>query len=309
VRQHRCEQDSSGRQNTPSPRTRRSIGRLGCVPASLAALLALSGPVAGQRAEGGARAGAQARVLGRVVDHTTGYGIPFARVAIVADEAEAAEGRVWEGLSGSSGHFEATSVPPGRFELHVETLAYSPLVYLFTTEEGTSVDLLVRMVPDALELSPIVITTTRSRRLEAGGFFERRATGLGVTMDRAEIEELSPPRATDLFRSMPGVQVIPSSRGRSSDVRLRRGCSPQLVLNGAPFTYPISIDDLVNVDELEAVEVYQGATAGALAYSTDACGTIMVWTKQLAGVSGKPFAWRRLFAAAGLVTLFSILFP
>jgi hypothetical protein len=271
-------------------------------------LLMLSGvgPLAGQAP---VHAVATARILGRVVDRTTGNGLPVARVVIREVGTGSSEGVLWQGLSEHGGYFEVPSIPAGTFDLHVESLAFAPLVYVITLEANASVDLHVEMVPEALALSPLVVTTTRSQRLELGGFFERRSTGLGRTLDRAEIELLSPPRVTDLFHAFAGDQVVPAARGNSADIRLRRGCTPQLVLNGAPFTYPLSLDDLVTVGELEAVEVYHGTTGGALAYSTDPCGTIMVWTRQLGGVTPKPFAGRRLFAAAGIVTVFPIFCP
>jgi hypothetical protein len=303
---HSCDHEVAARGNA---RRSRSFAPEVFIRASLAALLGLPGSAAGQRS--GPEDEASVRVVGRVVDHTTGNGLPLARV-LISSERDSPQGQqiVWQGISGPQGHFDAGALPAGTFELRVETLSFSPLAYSIILEGEASVDLHVEMVPEALELSPLVITTTRPRRLELGGFYDRRATGFGTTMTRAEIEELSPPRVTDLFYGLAGVQVIPSSRGGSADIRLRRGCTPQVVLDGAPFTYPVSLDDLVNVGELEAVEVYQGATAGALPYySTNSCGTIMVWTRRLGGVGGKPFAWRRLFAAAGLITVFSIFFP
>jgi hypothetical protein len=308
--QHRCNHDVDAPGTVRRPRSIASAPRSHAAFATLLTLLSLPGYAAGQRAGSVADPEATVRVVGRVVDHTTGTGLPLARVVISEPDSSRDQGIVWRGLSGPNGRFEAGALPAGTFELRVETLAFSPLVYAITLEGDASVDLHIEMVPDALELSPLVVTTTRPRRLELGGFYERRATGLGTTMTRADIEALGPPRVTDLFYGLAGVDVIPSTRGRSADVRLRRGCSPQVVLNGAPFTYPISLDDLVNVGELEAIEVYHGATAGALPYySTNSCGTIMVWTRQLSGVSGKPFEWRRLFAAAGLITVFSIFFP
>lgn len=309
MEQHRCSHDIALRGIT---RPTRSFALERLVGAGLTALLVLlsqPGSAAGQRS--GSETESSVRVAGRVVDQATRNALPFARV-LISSEPDSVRGQqiVWQGLSGPQGHFDAGALPSGTFELRVETLSFSPLAYTIILEGAASVDLQVEMVPEALELSPLVIATTRRRRLELSGFYERRATGFGTTMTRAEIEELGPPRVTDLFYGLAGVQVIPSSRGRSAEVRLRRGCVPQVVLNGAPFTYPIALDELVNVGELEAVEVYHGTTAGALPYySTNSCGTIMVWTRQLGGVSGKPFAWRRLFAAAGLVTVFTLFFP
>jgi hypothetical protein len=151
-------------------------------------------------------------------------------------------------------------------------------------------------------MEAIIVTGSRRSRLDASGFYDRlQHGGFGYLMTRADIEQRNPHRVADLFYSIPGAQVVQPARfGQSHQIRLRGGCTPRLVLDGIAVSMPGAVDDVLNVNDLEALEVYPGI-AGPIQYLGGTCGTIMAWTRE--GVGGSPLTWKRVLAAAGFVGL------
>jgi outer membrane cobalamin receptor len=162
------------------------------------------------------------------------------------------------------------------------------------------VDLRIELAAEAVELEPLVVTAARQSRLERSGFFERRRFGMGHTRTREEIEALSPFRFSDIFRTIPGVQVVPVGRGTGSGLRMRGTCQPDLVLDGVTLSGVSSVDDIVSVHDVEAVEVHSVSTAPAH-IGRSGCGMVMVWTRDGSRADGRPLTWRRVLAAAGFV--------
>jgi hypothetical protein len=139
------------------------------------------------------------------------------------------------------------------------------------------------------------------------GFYERRENGFGITLTRDEIVQRNPNRVSDLFYGIPGARVVlPRRFGQSPTVLLRGNCVPQLVVDGAPFNMPIPIDEVLNVSELEAVEVYHGAST-PMRYSASTCGTILAWTREASSMEGSPLSLARLAGALGIVSLIYLL--
>jgi hypothetical protein len=243
------------------------------------------------------------RVSGHVVDRTTGVDLSSARLVFTPRDPDR-EGR-WEQLTDSAGRFAIEWLPLGTYDLHVEALAFLELTRPVTFAAAGAADVRVEMVPDALELEPIVVTATRLAWLADVGFYERRARGLGYSLAREEIEARNPYLVSDIFYGIPGADVISERTGRTPAFVLLRGrCVPQVVLDGAPFSGPIPVDQVASVAELEAIEVYHGST-GPVRYSSSSCGTIMLWTKRATADGGRPLTWKRFLAAAGIVAWFA----
>ena len=87
---------------------------------------------------------------------------------------------------------------------------------------------------------------------------------------------------TDLLRTVPGLQVLPSLRGFGNVVRTIEGCTPAVYLGGTRF--PLmgeSIDDIVNPMALEGIEVYTHAAEVPAEFQGpfSNCGVIALWTR------------------------------
>lgn len=246
-------------------------------------------------------------VVGHVVDRTTGRDLPSVRLAFVAEgvSADTSEARPRIAESDSVGRFVVDSLRPGSYRLEAEALGYSDVDLPLTLSERGVVELRIEMSPDALDLEPIVVSVARPAWLVEAGFYERRRSAMGYTLTRAEIEARNPQRTSDLFYSIPGADVIADRDGYSEAMVLLRGrCVPQIVLDGAPFSAPIPIDQVISIEEIEAVEVYHGSS-GPVRYSTSSCGTIMLWSRR-GGAGGGPLSWTRIVAGLVVVTWITV---
>jgi len=244
--------------------------------------------------------GAGVAVLGRVIDIRTSEPIPSVRIVFRLPDTEGDP--VWQGLSGSSGTFVTARMEPGDYDVEVQMLGYADILNRISFVQDGDVDLRIELVPEALALEPVVVAVRRTSRLETQGFYERQAMGIGHFLDRADIEIRNPWRVADLFYGIPGARVIPATLGQPApNVLLRGNCMPLIVLNGAPISNRIRLDEILHPQDLEAVEVYHGATAPIQYSQFTTCGTIMVWTREARLMEGQPFSWRRLLGAAGVV--------
>lgn len=268
--------------------------------------LAFAGLAEGQDTPDTREIGRGVVIAGQVLDQITSNALPTARITL---RGAGADGVVaWAGITGNSGEFRTGRVAMGLYEFQIQALGFISVSHFVTFAEDGAVDLRIEMVPVAYELEPIVVTAIRQSRLETKGFFERRRTGLGHSLTRAEIEARGASRVSELFYSIPGTRVLPSRPGRSGDVRLRGGCVPQMVIDGFPISFPIPVDELLSMGELEALEVYHGSSGPvqSLGYS---CGTVMAWTREAGSAEGDPFSWRRMFTAVGLLTFLVLISP
>lgn len=244
-------------------------------------------------------------VLGKVVDRHTGRDIPGVRVELQSVDPE--PGGVWEGTTTESGRFQTSDLPAGHYRIRVQALGFADVDQEILLSGAARMDLRIELVPEALELDPIVVATRRTTRLEASGFFERRRLGIGHTLTREEIEARNPHSVSALLRTIPGVEVV-SVRGgiAGGTVRLRRGCEPELVVNGVRVRNPGPIENIVSIGDLEAIEVYHGA-AGPMTPINTTCGTVVAWTKEGGPQEGaRPLSLRPIVAAAAIFFLSSL---
>jgi hypothetical protein len=126
----------------------------------------------------------------------------------------------WEQLTDTVGRFAIEWLPLGTYDLHVEALAFLEFTRPVTFSEAGTADVRVEMVPDALELEPIVVTATRPAWLADVGFYERRARGLGYSLAREEIEARNP-----YLVSSTAFPVPTSSRSGRGEPRLSCCCA------------------------------------------------------------------------------------
>ena len=279
------------------------MSRIGVMAAVWTFSVALTGTAAAQDRGPDPEVVEGVSVVGQVVDRTNGRELPSVRLTLVAEGPgrDSSEVRQWSAETDSTGAFTMEPLRPGRYELRVDALGYAPVQRPIMLAERGVVEVRIEMSPEALDLEPVVVTIARPAWLVEAGFYERRETGMGYTLTRAQIEARNPQRTSDLFYMIPGADVIADRDGYSEAIVLLRGrCQPQVVLDGAPFSAPIPLDQVLSIDELEAVEVYHGST-GPVRYSNSSCGTIMLWSRR-GGAGGGPLSWTRILAAAVVLT-------
>lgn len=201
--------------------------------------------------------------------------------------------------SDEEGHFRLVPVPVGTYGLSIVRLGYqaaSGTIWLDASEDPS---LVVTMAPDDVDLEPVLVTVgrplTRLREFE-----QRKVIGNGTFITRADIEALRPLLVTDLFRTLPGVRVAPGLFGNT--LTLRDGCRPNLYFDGVAVDEALSLDLSLRPDDIEAIEVHSTASAPAQ-YSRNACGVILVYTREPVRVRGRSAWWKPLALAGGVLGL------
>jgi hypothetical protein len=288
--------------------------------AAAPALLVL---VAGGLGVPGFAEGAQAQqqrpsidVIGTVSDAASDHPLPGILVRMVPQPLLDEEGRpveeertrsTRETVTDPAGRFHFPGVIPGRYRLEVGALGYSSITQDVGILGASPFEIRVGLVPEALELAPVVVTSIRSPRLTSSGFYDRRTRGIGNFMDRYQMEDRPVLRTSDLFNFFPGVQLRPARIGSGSILTIRGGCRPDLVIDGMNLGPNVLIDDIVTPSDVEAIEVYRGGTS-PIEYSRSNCGSVLLWTADPAiRPEAAPFTYNRLFAAAGFVIGFLLL--
>jgi hypothetical protein len=237
-------------------------------------------------------------IRGTVVDRVNREPIVGAEVLVRSTDREASDVRI----TGESGAFHFAAVPPGLYDVQIRRLGYTSLDLVLDAEGGQLVSAHIELVPAALELEPIVVTSQSRDRLDWVGFRQRSATSVGHFLTRGDIEQLDVARVSQLFRGMAGFRVVPSTSGTGSTVVGRGNCQPTYYLDGILMGDMSGgqLDQVVQPEYLEGLEVYSGAqTPGQ--FQTGRCGTVVAWTHTPSDRVGHVFDWRRAAAAAALV--------
>lgn len=225
---------------------------------------------------------AEGRLIGRVLDQSTGR--PISGVVLSLPGTE------WTALTEDDGRFVMGDIPAGRYVLRSQMIGYGERMDTLEVPPGLIIEAQVGMATEAIELEPISVTVL-SRWLDQHGFYNRRSAGLaGHFFTREDIEKRSLSQFTELFRDVPGVNIIHAQPGMTSirfnrlhsmtvsEADAVRGCEPAVYYDGIPMNTSIDRLDMIAVPFVEGVEVYVGA-ATPLAYQHP-CGVILVWTRR-----------------------------
>ena len=250
-------------------------------------LLAVCAPTAAQTVEG------------TVLERGTSVPIRAADIALTNETT----GRVLRAISDSAGRFSLDIPEAGVYRLGAVRLGYVSFASdRFFVSEGQTVkaDLLLEVEPIELDPVSVVAEGAQVPALRRVGFYQRMERGFGHFLVREAIEARRPQRVTDLFRQLPGVQVVAVGDVGAEDVIMRAGRSMYIKANAAVCYPSISIDgqliraggvpsrdrevgtwgQILHPNDVEAVEIYPGA-AGLpvqLAGSVSPCGAILIWT-------------------------------
>ena len=245
-------------------------------------------------------------VSGVLREMLTGASVPGALVTLAPfdDRADA----VWSGLSDERGAFRTTPLAQGTYEMTVEGgQSFADISHVLILAEGGIVDVWVEMAAVEYELPPIIVVARRVTKLEAGGFYRRREAGRGAFFTRDEIAELAPSQLSELFRRVPGARIIQGRSGSGNTIRLRGGCQPLFVLDGAVLSGFVVLDETFPINGVEGIEVYHGSSVPIEYSGMTTCGVVMLWSRDPSTGSGTPFTWTRLAVAIGLGGIIALL--
>ena len=239
-------------------------------------------------------------VQGLVLDQAIRAPLEYAAVSLAPGPGEGAG--LGTRITDEEGYFVFDSVPPGTYTLVVTLLGYRERRDTLRVEPGDNLDVLVALSVDPVPLEPIVVEVRRRFvPIFMEGFEERRRIRSGTFFTREDIAMRGLFRFSDLLRMVPGARVTSSSR-YGPVVTLRGGCRPQLWVDGIRTVTSLGMDDILPPMDVEAVEVYHGVQTPA-EFGSDACGTIVVWTRRGEPGPATGSFWKRLGVAVVFVTL------
>ncbi|WP_419947916.1 carboxypeptidase regulatory-like domain-containing protein [Candidatus Palauibacter sp.] len=222
------------------------------------------------------------RIVGRVLDAATNRSVETVALSL--------SGRAQEVQTDRRGRFAIAGVPAGEHRIEARRLGYADLASPVTVTRGLTTELEIRLVPAPREMEPIVVTAVRPRRLEVGGFYERKYYGElvsgGTFFTLEDIDRRRPVRITHMLADAPGIRLrCPGSGFRDCWVESSRaasvgGCELRGYLDGSPV--PVEdLDSIVLPVEVAGIEVYQGPAQLPPEFAGyDArCGAVVIWTK------------------------------
>lgn len=227
-------------------------------------------------------------ISGTVTDSTTGSVLPG--VNVVVDEVNLGS------ATGEDGQYTISGVPTGSQTLVASFVGYDRKEITVNVEEGETTRVNIDLVPSAVGLEEVVVTSLGIER-------EERSLGYSVQeVDAAEIVESQESNIVNaLSAQASGLQITSSSGqpGASSRIVLRGVSSitgnnqPLFVIDGTPISN--AEDDLptfalsaggssnraldIDPNVIENVSVLKGASATALYGQRAANGVILIETK------------------------------
>lgn len=194
----------------------------------------------------------------------------------------------------SLARFRLVAPDAGSYLLYVRRLGYqSTRSDSLRLNAGDTLRVTVRLFPRPIELDDLTVTAARlDAHLERAGFYDRQRQGWGHFITREEIERRGAVMPSDLLYGLPNVRVIQKTSG--TDVVMRGAastqgcCYPSIIVDGVLLRHGgveiepgTTLDQLVSLADLAAVEVYPGAAGLPVQYrgSVSPCGAILVWTR------------------------------
>lgn len=182
--------------------------------------------------------------------------------------------------TGADGHFSLGDFSAGKATLQVRRLGYEERklnISIGADSKPTYVEVLLTELPQKLE--EVMVKSDEQGRLRDFAEHKREPNNFGRYFDRGEIRKRNPAFASELLRTIPGVQVQASSFGGNT-VRVR-GCQPLVWVDGQRVP-GAELDDVARPSDIAGIEFY-ASNAGIPPEYMDrqnaACGIIIVWTK------------------------------
>jgi hypothetical protein len=162
------------------------------------------------------------------------------------------------------------------------------------------------MVPEAVNLEPVVVTAARTAAYYLRDFEQRRTSGSGTFITRTQIERANPNTTSELLQRLGRMRVIQGRQGETS-LFMRGTCRPQIFVDGALLHGSVSIDVAVLPEDIAAIEIYSDAGVPIQYAIRSPCGVVLVWTHPAVRSEGGKTALWKWFFAGGLAVLLLVL--
>jgi len=188
------------------------------------------------------------------------------------------------------GRYILTGVPAGAKEFQVRRMGYEPLEYFVTVKPGLTTQVDIGLVPDPVEMEPLVATTVRSSRLERTGFYERQhwgeMLGVGEFLTPEYLERWRPIRMSQLLEQHTMLRPRLVRAGRTSGTF---GECLQVYLDNINMSNlddgnanNFTLNSVVLPSEVAGVEVYRASTSlpdGLMRFGVGRCALVLIWTR------------------------------
>lgn len=217
-------------------------------------------------------------VLAGTVNSTNGQPLQGAQVLLLGTRLAT--------RTNESGAFRLGGLPGGTQSIEVRQIGYAPRRYAIDLSPQRESKIGVVLEERAVVLEAVEVAGKKGSGIP--GFDKRSKSGFGSYITAEDIERRASIRMTDLFRTIPGVQVLWNGSGYT--VQMSRGassgyCPVQYYIDGAPFLASPGddMDMMVQPTEIAAIEVYKSAADTPMQFQTAGgagCGTIVIWTKR-----------------------------
>lgn len=246
------------------------------------------------------------RVVARASDSVTTPGVPkVLGTAQLSGTVLGPDGKPLEGANvylvgtaigaraDSRGNFRLTGLPSGTHTIEVRQISF--VLKRYTVDLSPTREMRLAAVLDTRANVLTGVTVEAKAGSTIPGFEQRAKRGMGNFLTRDDIEKRQSILTTDLFRTIPGLNV--AFDGSNYTVQSSRtggvNCPMQWYLDGAPYdNSDNSLDQVLRPDDIEGIEVYKSASEVPVQYQgpNSACGTILVWSKRAAGGRAKKAA-------------------
>jgi len=189
----------------------------------------------------------------------------------------------------SRGAYRLSGLAAGRHLFEVRALGYQPVRKIVMLKTGMADTVNVWLTQVVRTLNPVI--TTARRDPYRTGFYDRMKRNFGghfLTPER--INASGTRRVTELLASVPGVKIrkvgqvsVVELTGRGVRTLSTGGCPVLYFLDGVRYepTLTHGLDGEIGLDHIEAIEVYDVATAPVQFSGVGAsCGVVLLWTRE-----------------------------
>ncbi|MBC7841833.1 MAG: carboxypeptidase regulatory-like domain-containing protein [Gemmatimonadaceae bacterium] len=191
-------------------------------------------------------------------------------------------------VTDSGGRFRVQNLVPGLVFVRVRKIGYLSEYFPLQTESGRVATLTVKLRPasNAPSLARVEVRADARRDARMVGFYERMRLGNGIFVEREELLRRNASNVSEVLRGRNGVNIIRD--GNNNPVVFGRNltgagyCAMGVLVDGVFVnTSGMSMDQLVNTQDVRAIEVYKTGPSVPSEFQrreTD-CGAVLIWTR------------------------------
>jgi hypothetical protein len=185
----------------------------------------------------------------------------------------------------ADGSFTMTGLPSGTRAVFIKRVGFAPQQVAVDLSSKSPAHITVTLEEPTNTLAAVNVEGKYEAALKKNGYDERKRMGMGHFLGPKDIARRQPQYFSSLFQTIPGFRLVPGPGGTNSIASTRgsNGCVT-IWVDGVQWrqTQSGELDNLLQPDQLMAIETYSGVSAPAQFQSagqTD-CSVIVVWTNR-----------------------------